>query len=362
MLSVMDILKPEIINIDGRRYRKTPVRNQKNSNRNGEEERHDTYYEEDLYYEDEPETCQIEYSNIEKLPNGGYREYMKDIPTFYCRFIIGQDHEKRKEIERRTKTTIQLPPKGGTSGDIVITGRDKSGVIAARVKINTIIEMNRGDQPADHFISIKLHCEEVSKSFAEFKNEVLRLNARGVDGSIFQRAERLHLTITLLTLLNDAELQASEVQLNSIVNDLQVKHLKGSGNELKLRLQGIEYMNDDPGEVDVLYAKVQPLDEAHDVQSFVDELVETLISEGYLKKQYDRVKLHATIMNTLFRDSERETSRKKKRITFDAQPILELFSEYFFGEIVVGSLDVCIRKTFDCDGLYKVALPLPLFQ
>lgn len=121
-------------------------------------------------------------------------------------------------------------------------------------------------------------------------------------------------------------------------------------------------MNDDPGEVDVLYAKVHPVDETNDVQSLVNELVEILISEGYLRKQYDHVKLHATVMNTLFRDSDRETGRKKKRITFDAQPILELFSDFFFGDIDVESLDVCIRKTFDCDGFYKIALTLPLFQ
>lgn len=222
----MDILKPDIVNIDGRRYRKPPVRNKK-SNKTGEEERHDTYYEEDLYYEDEPESCQMEYSNIEKLANGTFRELMKDIPTFYFRFINGQDQEKRKEIERRTKTTIQLPPKGSTSGDITITGRDKSGVMAARVKINTVIEMNRGEQPANHFISIKLHSEEVQNNFEEFKKEVLRINAQGVDGSLFQRSERLHLTITLVTLLNDTELQASECQLNEIVSDLKAKHLKG---------------------------------------------------------------------------------------------------------------------------------------
>ena len=34
------------------------------------------------------------------------------------------------------------------------------------------------------------------------------------------------------------------------------------GEELICRLQGLEYMNDDPGAVDVLYAKLQPGDMA----------------------------------------------------------------------------------------------------
>ena len=34
------------------------------------------------------------------------------------------------------------------------------------------------------------------------------------------------------------------------------------GNPLFVDIQGLEYMNDDPGAVDVLYAKIQPAPEA----------------------------------------------------------------------------------------------------
>ena len=34
------------------------------------------------------------------------------------------------------------------------------------------------------------------------------------------------------------------------------------GEDLRVRLQGLEYMNDDPSAVDVLYAKIQPGDQA----------------------------------------------------------------------------------------------------
>jgi len=359
MLSLMDVMKPEIINIEGRRYRKTPVRTQNVE----EEQQHGTYYEDDLYYDDEPESCDMEYDNIEKVAGGGYRECMKDIPSFYFRFIDGSNHEKRKDLERKTKTSIQLPKgSSGSGGNIVITGKDRSGIIAARTKINTIIEMNRCEQPAAHFLSVKLACEEVSKNFAEFKKDVLSLKARGVDASLFQQPERLHLTLCLLTFLNDAELENSAHDLNSIINDLREKHLEGDGI-LKLALQGIEYMNDDPGEVDVLYAKVNVVDMSNKFQSFVDDLVSALVSSGYSKKQYDRVKLHATIINTLFRDdSSRDHGGRKTRVTFDAKPILENYSDFFFGVIDLRSLDVSLRKTFDKNGHYKVALSLSLCQ
>jgi hypothetical protein len=49
---------------------------------------------------------------------------------------------------------------------------------------------------------------------------------------------------------------------------------------------------------------------------------------GLMQKQYERVKLHVTLMNTLFRsdDTESQTSRRmqKHRETFDATNILKV--------------------------------------
>jgi len=59
--------------------------------------------------------------------------------------------------------------------------------------------------------------------------------------------------------------------------------------------------------------------------------VDALATTGYVKKQYDNIKLHATIMNTLFRENKRpieDPNRKDRknvdRITFDAKQILEV--------------------------------------
>lgn len=66
------------------------------------------------------------------------------------------------------------------------------------------------------------------------------------------------------------------------------------------------------------------------LQKFVDELLDALLTAGYVKKQFDNVKLHATIMNTLFRENKRpkeERSQGQKtrdRITFNATQILEV--------------------------------------
>lgn len=77
-------------------------------------------------------------------------------------------------------------------------------------------------------------------------------------------------------------------------------------------------MNDDPGRVDVLYAKC--LDSSNRLQKIADYLVQTFVDCGLMERQYERVKIHATLMNTLFKME----SDQGVRPTFNARPILEV--------------------------------------
>lgn len=362
MVNDTDVLKPEIIQIEGRRYRKPVLLTDRKKNRQ-EEQTQGAYYEDDMYYDDEPLSCEVEYKNIIKV-DGGYQETIKDIPGFYFRFILGPGQEKRRKLEFETKTTIKLPKTG--DGDIIIKGKDRGGIIAARTKINTVFEMNRREAPAGHFLNIPLSSIKLSETFEEFKRGILKMKLRGIDESLFQYPERLHLTLSLMTFLNNAELEDTLPRLSSLTSDLQQKHFGGS-KAITLRIQGVEYMNDDPSEVDVLYAKANIADGSDKFQSFIDDVVSEFSSLGFSKKDHERVKLHATIINSLFRDdpSERQSTQKKdgnkkNRITFDANRILDTYADFFFGDIVVTSLDIAVRRTFDADGRYKVAASIPL--
>ncbi|KAK2098482.1 activating signal cointegrator 1 complex subunit [Saguinus oedipus] len=91
-------------------------------------------------------------------------------------------------------------------------------------------------------------------------------------------------------------------------------------------MAGIEYMNDDPGMVDVLYAKVHMKDGSNSFSFplsiplpknshilgrdsnrkitellLVDRVLERFQASGLIVKEWNSVKLHATVMNTLFR-------------------------------------------------------------
>ena len=86
-----------------------------------------------------------------------------------------------------------------------------------------------------------------------------------------------------------------------------------------MQIEGIEIMNDDPEAVHVLYAKCH--DPSGRVQKVADLMVDSFVSSGLMQRQYDHVKLHATLMNTLFTAVDDE---ERTRQTFNAKTILEV--------------------------------------
>ena len=89
-----------------------------------------------------------------------------------------------------------------------------------------------------------------------------------------------------------------------------------------------------------------------------DHVVESFDKSGLMKKQFERVKLHATVMNSLCRvdandENENEFSQqntrgnKSSRESFDARNILK-----YFGRHVINQLDISIRYTADINGFY----------
>ena len=63
----------------------------------------------------------------------------------------------------------------------------------------------------------------------------------------------------------------------------------------------------------------------------MDEFVSSMAYEGYVKQEYDHVKLHATVINSIFRQRKQDTDRSNpnyyaKKVPFDAREILQVRS------------------------------------
>nr|XP_002129758.1 activating signal cointegrator 1 complex subunit 1-like [Ciona intestinalis] len=346
----MDVLYPSLINIEGRIY----CDYNSSHGHKVDEESFDDVLEETEDYETNDK-------NITTRSNGMFETTINTASALF-KYIIGTKGATKRTLEFETRTRIEIPRRG-TEGNIVISGKDKSGVASARNRIELIVSEKRWKQQFTHFVSIPLVNEEVKESFHEFEEDVMMKfsSSRGVCRSIFQIPTKLHLTICTLTLLNEIEVEkAKEVLMECggrVVDVLE-------GTSLNIALKGLEYMNDDPANVDVLYGKVQSSDGSDKLQAIANLLDETFTNAGLSEKQYDRVKLHATLLNTTFRKVEsRQATRggSRQRESFDATKILAAFGNFNFGKVKVDKIHMSERMTTDKNGYYfptaTIALP-----
>ncbi|XP_077406868.1 activating signal cointegrator 1 complex subunit 1 isoform X2 [Vanacampus margaritifer] len=283
-----------------------------------------------------------------------------DVPTVLYKYIIGKKGETRKRLETDTKTSINIP-KQGVEGQIVVTGPHKAAVTSAITRIEVLVDNFRKKQSFTHFLSFPLNDPKIQEGFLRFKDDVLEQFSQdhGLDESIFQNPAKLHLTVGTLTLLDDSEVRKACEHLRDCQNFIRDIT---EGKPLPLQVAGIEYMNDDPAMVDVLYAKVNMTDGSDKLQVIADRLVEYFVSVGQMAREWDRVKLHATVMNTRFRkDTAAEEAGvsgrqgTNEREAFDARNILKTFGANHFGELDLNTVSLSQRYSADRTGYYASA-------
>uniref|UniRef100_A0A4Y0BSY7 AKAP7_NLS domain-containing protein n=2 Tax=Anopheles funestus TaxID=62324 RepID=A0A4Y0BSY7_ANOFN len=152
--------------------------------------------------------------------------------------------------------------------------------------------------------------------------------------------------------LMDNEDRANAAQLLLDCYESIVSTIIKKNGPLLIRMKGLEYMNDDPHSVDVLYAKI----ESPALQTAADQIYEYFIAKGLMQRKYEQVKLHATLINSLFRVSQTEIVNEKeverKRITFDASEILRLYGEFDFGSLVLNEIHLSQRFSTSFTGYY----------
>ncbi|XP_025290569.1 activating signal cointegrator 1 complex subunit 1 isoform X1 [Canis lupus baileyi] len=350
--SIMEVLRPQLVRIGGRIYRKNPIQEQTYQH----EEEDEDFYQGFVECAEDP--CDA-YEVVQTQQ--GFRCTVK-APSLLYKHIVGKRGDTRKKLEVETKTSISIP-KPGQEGEIVITGQHRSGVISARTRIDVLLLTFRRKQPFTHFLAFFLNEAEVQERFLKFQEEVLEKCSmdHGVDSTIFQNPKKLHLTIGMLVLLSEQEIQQTCEMLQQCKEEF-IDDISG-GKPLEVEMAGIEYMNDDPGMVDVLYAKVHMKDGSNRLQELVDRVLERFQASGLIVKEWNSVKLHATVMNTLFRKDPNAEGRYnlytadgkyifKERESFDGRNILKLFENFYFGTLKLNSIHISQRFTVDSFGNY----------
>jgi activating signal cointegrator complex subunit 1 len=285
-------------------------------------------------------------------------------PAFYG-VLIGKNAENKQKLEQDTNTQI-IFPRRDEIGTVKIRSRTKANLISARTRIEIAIDRNRQMQPFTHFLSIPI-CQtspsstNLKQKYEEFKKNILEQcsNERGITKELFQQPNKLHLTINTLVLLSKSEIDFIKDTLQECTKTLLKQFIPTDKERFIIQLKGLEFMNDDPSFVDVLYAKVQLIDEINSnrLQNFLDRLNEELLNTGLIKQKFERIKLHVTLMNSLLRKDDtgileaqktvRGRVKNQERESFDAKKILRLFGQYDFGQIELDELHLSIMHQPD---------------
>ena len=315
-------------------------------------------------YKDEVEEEEEEeegFDEVQELASGDFEATM-DLPSVFFKYIIGKEGKTRATIERDTGCRLRIPRRE-EDGPIVIRGPSRRQLLAAKKRIEVIIWSNRPKEAATHFISIPLNVPQLMSGLEEFRSQVWRECSRseGMNKILFQIPGKMHLTLVMLRLFSSEE---EERAVSEIREKLAALKDEFGSLQFPVKLCGVESMNDDPSAVDVLYAKI--IDSSGRLQQFVDRLASDLPLKApdlfEARKGREGVKLHATVMNSKFRErlqgeADRvqfaDRRRWRKRESFNAQRIFSLFKEFEFGEHTITQLHLSRRGEYGDDGFYK---------
>lgn len=161
--------------------------------------------------------------------------------------------------------------------------------------------------------------------------------------SVFQRPEKLHLTVTMLSLSSEKDQRRAVDIIADCVNSLSVF------SPLRFRLRGLDVFGTRQRS-QVLYARTEP---SEPLQQLADLVHARLYAAGLAKRQQGSVKLHVTLMNATF--VQRAGRKWRGYRGFNGGAILESMSETDLGEVVVDRLEVSSLWEKGEDGFYSCA-------
>ncbi|PIC49818.1 hypothetical protein B9Z55_008298 [Caenorhabditis nigoni] len=187
------------------------------------------------------------------------------------------------------------------------------------------------NKPCEISSIVSLECVQRCLDRIEIFVDDAKKTASCKNPQLFTKSARLHLTLSVVCLFDDVDLQRITEAFKVIEGE--IKEILNN-KPMIADIQGIDMMNDDPSQVSVIYAKVS----GEKIQEVANHLNRRLIELGFAKNEGgDEVKLHMTLMNARYVAQ----AEKLKKFTFDAKKILEDLKESYFGTFQLTEICLC---------------------
>ncbi|PON88393.1 Activating signal cointegrator 1 complex subunit [Trema orientale] len=183
------------------------------------------------------------------------------------------------------------------------------------------------------------------------------LSDMGIDKSIFIKPKTFHLTVLMLKLWNKERVDAATKVLQSISS----KVMDALDNQpVSIRLRGLDCMRGSLAKARVLYAPVEETGSEGRLLCACQVIVDAFVKAGLVleKDANQKLKLHATVMNTSHRKRTRWT-RKRQFDSFDARSIFKRYGSEEWGEYVIREAHLSQRFVYDDSGYYHCCASIP---
>jgi len=333
----LEVLLPSICVVGGRRYRNNNVpgagQEMRFNDSNGESEIVDFELQDGVTETETGFRCQVA------------------VPALFYGKLIGKGGESRKRLEQSTSTRITIPARG-KNGDVVIDGKVQGAVISCRTRIEMLVDNAQKSSPMTHFISIPLLGAEFDDSMDRFRETCMDIQRRDnlrLSKEMFALPETLHLTCGALKLYGQDNIKQAKALLRECGKN--VKQMLAGAAGTSIIVQGVEMMNDDPHNMDVLYASAFfGREKGGLLQEIADHLQTAFANAGFLEPEHDHVKLHATLINSKKRQS---SGGPGKREAFDGKLLLDKFRTFNFGSAPLKHLHLSKMARRQQGGYYE---------
>lgn len=130
--------------------------------------------------------------------------------------IIGHKGSTKRRIESEAQCDITIPQRNTTqktsNSKIVIKAKTRNNVLSARRKILFILTSLRKRMGATHFYGVALNFGSIKEKFMDLRKQIMAAEIPGIEESIFQSENCIHLTFGICVLMDDIE-RAKAVEL-----------------------------------------------------------------------------------------------------------------------------------------------------
>ncbi|KAJ2394355.1 activating signal cointegrator 1 complex subunit [Coemansia sp. RSA 2559] len=209
--------------------------------------------------------------------------------------------------------------------------------------------------PYTHFISLPIANAEVQRKVSDFQARAkLSAGFQNAANSSFVNPATMHVTLGMLRLQTPFEVGQAVALLRSLdkgINDIL------DGQPLKVRLCGLETMEQDPGAARILYARVEDAEETPGrLQRMCMFVREAFDMAGYIDEKRE-LKIHMTVVRA--NESKRAAGsgkaafgKRRPPFTVDVRELLQDFGQGTFGTCRIEQVQIARRFRFTESGAY----------